>query len=135
MSASGALLRQVSLCPALFDAVYGFWYSRETIQASSGLTSGSWCKEFKMRILNRQKLSLVVAVLLPMAIIAKKDKSHNDAFMPDGPNEARMTKDIRHQLLLLPYYGVFDDLAFKVDGGTVTLMGAVTRPTLKSDAE
>jgi hyperosmotically inducible protein len=36
---------------------------------------------------------------------------------------------------MLPYYGVFDDLAFRVDGGTVTLLGAVTRPTLKSDAE
>ncbi len=44
-------------------------------------------------------------------------------------------KEVRHQLLLLPYYGVFDDIAFKADGGTITLMGAVTRPTLKSDAE
>jgi hyperosmotically inducible protein len=36
---------------------------------------------------------------------------------------------------MLPYYGVFDNLAFKVDGATVTLIGQVTRPTLKSDAE
>src|SRR6202035_1378889 len=42
---------------------------------------------------------------------------------------------VRHELLMLPYYGVFDDIAFRVDGGTVTLMGEVTRPTLKSDAE
>src|SRR6185436_15623310 len=35
----------------------------------------------------------------------------------------------------LPYYGVFDDLAFKIDGNTVILLGEVTRPTLKSDAE
>jgi len=42
---------------------------------------------------------------------------------------------VRHQLVMLPYYGVFDDLAFKLDGGTVTLMGAVVRPVLKSDAE
>src|ERR1700681_3106054 len=89
-----------------------------------------------MRILNRRKLMPVFALLLlPVAIVAKKDKSHNDAFMPDEPNEARIMKEIRHQLLLLPYYGVFDDLAFKEEGGTVTLMGAVTRPTLKSDAE
>src|SRR5207237_3070350 len=47
-----------------------------------------------------------------------------------------LVREIRHQLLTLPYYGVFDDLAFRVDpDGTVTLMGAVTRPTLKSDAE
>jgi hyperosmotically inducible protein len=36
---------------------------------------------------------------------------------------------------MLPYYGVFDDLAFQVRGDTVTLMGEVTWPTLKSDAE
>jgi hyperosmotically inducible protein len=36
---------------------------------------------------------------------------------------------------MLPYYGIFDDLAFRVDDSTVTLLGAVTRPTLKSDAE
>ena len=37
---------------------------------------------------------------------------------------------------MLPYYGVFDDLSYKVDtDGTVTLSGVVVRPTLKSDAE
>jgi hyperosmotically inducible protein len=36
---------------------------------------------------------------------------------------------------MLPYYGVFDNLVYKVDGYTVTLMGQVSRPTLKSDAE
>ena len=36
---------------------------------------------------------------------------------------------------MLPYYGVFDNLAYRVDGNTVTLEGQVTRPTLKSEAE
>jgi hyperosmotically inducible protein len=36
---------------------------------------------------------------------------------------------------MLPYLGVFDNLEYKVDGSTVTLVGQVTRPTLKSDAE
>ena len=47
----------------------------------------------------------------------------------------RITREVRHELLLLPYLGVFDNLAYKVDGDKVTLMGQVTRPTLKSDAE
>ena len=34
----------------------------------------------------------------------------------------------------MPYFGVFDDLGFNVNGGTVTLVGAVTQPVLKSDA-
>ena len=46
----------------------------------------------------------------------------------------RIEKEVRHQLLMLPYYGVFDNLAFKVDGYKVTLLGQTIRPTLKSDA-
>ena len=62
--------------------------------------------------------------------------------MPAGAqqrNEKKMqenlTKEVRHQLLLLPYYSVFDNLMYKVDGDKVTLLGQVVRPTLKSDAE
>ncbi len=47
----------------------------------------------------------------------------------------RITREVRHELVMLPYYGVFDNLAYRVEGSTVTLMGQVTRPTLKSDAE
>jgi hyperosmotically inducible protein len=47
----------------------------------------------------------------------------------------RFVKEIRHELVMLPYYGVFDNLSYKVDGYKVTLMGQVTRPTLKSSAE
>jgi hyperosmotically inducible protein len=36
---------------------------------------------------------------------------------------------------MLPYYTIFDDLGFRVEGSTVTLEGQVTNPTLKSDAE
>jgi len=50
-------------------------------------------------------------------------------------SQERIEREVRHELLLLPYYGVFDNLAFKVDGGHVTLLGQVTRPTLKTDAE
>jgi len=46
-----------------------------------------------------------------------------------------LAKEVRHQLVMLPWYSVFDNLAFRVDGDKVTLMGQVTRPTLKSDAE
>lgn len=49
--------------------------------------------------------------------------------------QAWIEKEVRHELVMLPFYGVFDHLAFRVDGETVTLMGQVTRPTLKSDAQ
>jgi len=47
----------------------------------------------------------------------------------------RFVKEIRHELVMLPWYGVFDNMAYKVNGYNVTLLGQVTRPTLKSDAE
>lgn len=49
--------------------------------------------------------------------------------------EQQLVREVRHELLLLPYYSVFDNLAYRVDGDTVILEGQVTRPTLKSDAE
>ena len=48
---------------------------------------------------------------------------------------SRIEREVRHELLMLPYYTIFDNLAFRVDGSTVTLMGEVTRPVLKDDAE
>src|SRR5215472_15211661 len=48
----------------------------------------------------------------------------------------RIVKEVHHELVLLPLYGVFDNLAYRVSpDGTVTLVGQVVRPTLKSDAE
>lgn len=42
---------------------------------------------------------------------------------------------VRHELVMLPYYSIFDSLGYEVNGNTVTLVGQVTRPTLKSDSE
>src|SRR5207302_4433264 len=47
----------------------------------------------------------------------------------------KLAKEVRHQLVMLPWYSVFDNLAYKVEGDKVILSGQVTRPTLKSDAE
>ncbi len=47
-----------------------------------------------------------------------------------------LARQVRHRLLMLPYYGVFDNLEFQiVSVDTVVLSGQVTRPVLKSDAE
>jgi len=51
------------------------------------------------------------------------------------PAEQRIAREVRHELLMLPYYTVFDFIAFKVQGDTVTLLGYVARPVLKKDAE
>src|SRR4030088_2957678 len=54
---------------------------------------------------------------------------------PSARSQERIQKEVRHELLMLPWFGVFDNIAYKVDGYNVTLMGQVTRPTLKSGAE
>lgn len=54
---------------------------------------------------------------------------------PSSKSQVRIIKEVRHELLMLPYFGVFDYIAFKVDGSTVTLLGDVVRPVLKSDDE
>ena len=53
---------------------------------------------------------------------------------PDRVQE-RLEKEVRHELVMLRFYGVFDNLEFKVDGRRVTLLGQVTSPTLKTEAE
>jgi hyperosmotically inducible periplasmic protein len=53
---------------------------------------------------------------------------------PTARSQERIQREVRHELLMLPYFGVFDNIAFKVDGSTVMLLGQVVRPTLKSDA-
>jgi hyperosmotically inducible protein len=80
------------------------------------------------------------ALLSAGAIAAKKDKGSGDRSndvnaVQRGGGQDRVMREVRHELVMLPYYGVFDNLAYLVDGSTVTLLGQVTQPTLKSDAE
>ncbi len=88
-----------------------------------------------------RRCGLVVALLLaalalfPVAVFAAKEHGHDEVFLNGPPDESRIAATVRHELLMLPWYGVFDDIAFRVEGNTVILEGAVTRPTLKSDAQ
>lgn len=49
-------------------------------------------------------------------------------------NDSALAERVRKELVTLPFFGVFDHLTFRVEGGKVTLMGQVTRPTLQSSA-
>jgi len=70
---------------------------------------------------------------------AKATKLESKADLAGGKNPAQpsqwLEKKVRHELVMLPYYGVFDNLNYRVDGTRVELFGEVSRPTLKSDAE
>jgi hyperosmotically inducible periplasmic protein len=83
------------------------------------------------------KRNLVFFVVLSFALapltIGQIDQS--ELAQPSSPAQERIQQEVRHELLMLPWFGVFDNIAFQVNGDTVTLYGEVTRPTLKSDAE
>ena len=48
---------------------------------------------------------------------------------------AGLAGQVRHKLVMIPYYSVFDDLSFSIDNGVVTLSGDVTLPVVKQDAQ
>jgi len=83
--------------------------------------------------MKKRALLLCASLLALTPAFAQKEKSADR--MAGSNAENRLQREVRHELVMLPYYGVFDDLAFRVNGSTVTLLGHVTRPTLKSDAE
>ena len=53
----------------------------------------------------------------------------------EPPRESSIQREVRHQLATLTRYTVFDDIQYRVDGTNVTLIGEVTRPVVKDDAE
>ena len=84
--------------------------------------------------------ALFTAILLVTPLVAAPfagaAKNVNAKIQRDEPKmRQNLTKEIRHQLVLLPYYSVFDNLAYRLEGDKVILDGQVVRPTLKSDAE
>lgn len=77
--------------------------------------------------LARVLVSSILFLGLPLMAAAPAEK--------DGSDMSRVERQVRHELVMLPFYGVFDNLSFNVDGSTVTLMGQVARPSLKNSAE
>ena len=74
---------------------------------------------------------IVIAAMISVLASAKSPVTPANGSFED----AKIKREVRHELLMLPYYSLFDNLAFSVNNGTVTLMGQVVNPTLKKDAE
>jgi hyperosmotically inducible protein len=83
------------------------------------------------KIKNRVIALFAAFILTASVAIAAAPASNNQGASFD----ARVTKQVRKELVTLPYYGVFDNLAFEVQGETVVLQGQVTRPSTRKDAE
>jgi len=66
---------------------------------------------------------------------AAQDQSMSADESLSPQSQDKLIREIRHELILLPYYNVFDNLEFSLNGRTVTLNGQVVQPVTKSDAE
>ncbi|HJQ68316.1 MAG TPA: BON domain-containing protein [Blastocatellia bacterium] len=83
-----------------------------------------------MNIIKRRLVALVMAVAMAasVAVAAPSDSGTTSS-------DEVVAKQIRKKLVTLPYYGVFDNLGFEIDGSTVTLYGQVVRPSTRKDAQ
>ena len=75
----------------------------------------------------RSKLMVVMALVVLAGSVALASAA--------PPAQQRTMSKVRKELVTLPYYGVFDNLEYKVEGDTVTLFGQVRNPTTRRDAE
>ena len=73
--------------------------------------------------------SVTICLMIVTAIQAPTTKTFS------SKAQARITKEVRHQILLLPDFGTFDNIAFKLNGYDVVLFGQVVQPSLRSEAE
>src|SRR5271165_5249375 len=87
----------------------------------------------------KRSLLAVLALALIFSMVALASAAIQDNQPTGTLNQKsldRIYKEVRHELVMLPYYGVFDNLSYKVDpDGTVTLIGQLSLPSLKSDYE
>ena len=84
----------------------------------------------EMNRITRKLTALIMALAIASSIaVAAPRDSGGDS------NDIATAKQIRKKLVTLPYYGVFDNLGFEIEGDTVTLYGQVVRPSTRKDAE
>lgn len=76
---------------------------------------------------------LAVAFVLGSGISASASPT-NKAPQDQSKYQAWLSNQVRHDLVMLPWLSVFDNLAYSVDGNNVTLVGQVVRPVTKDDA-
>lgn len=77
-------------------------------------------------------LITALAALAPFGQLAEAADPRSDK---KNIQPTKLDRKIRQELVTLPFYGVFDHLAYKHEDGVVTLYGQVVRPTTRKDAE
>jgi hyperosmotically inducible protein len=80
-------------------------------------------------------IAVVACAALAVSAVAQDPALPNSRTRLGGTDsQQRISREVLHNLLMNPWYSVFDDLEYQVNGDTVKLMGAVTEPAVKNDA-
>ena len=82
----------------------------------------------------RRKHLIGAVLILALVGIAAQTGFAQSAQEKAQVEKARMERQIRKEILSLPYYGVFDAIGYELAGSTVTLNGYVIRPYTKKEA-
>lgn len=77
----------------------------------------------------------VLTLLVAAVPVLASNQAPAQRLPTPAPSQATLEHEVRHELVMLPYYSVFDNLEYQVKGTRVVLTGQVLWPTLKSDAE
>ena len=80
-------------------------------------------------------LTRVIGIIAMLALAASTTVSGAQLRRARDVQRFDLNERIRKELVTLPYYGVFDNLAYQVNGNTVVLYGQVVRPSTRKDAE
>jgi hyperosmotically inducible protein len=83
----------------------------------------------KMNTIKGKVLAVAAALVLAASAVVAAPSTEQSA------GQAQLAKKVRKELVTLPWYGVFDNLAYEIDGSTVKLYGQVVQPSTRKDAE
>lgn len=82
-----------------------------------------------MRTIKNNLLAIAATLAIATSAAVAAPKTSGESL-----SNQQLVNKVRHELVTLPYYGVFDNLTYKVEGSTVTLYGQVTQATTRTDA-
>lgn len=79
--------------------------------------------------------ALVLANVAALAQSTVQPSQIANAQNVDQASQDRIVRAVRHELVMIPQLTIFDDLSYKVDGNTVTLLGQVRNSVIKDEAQ
>jgi hyperosmotically inducible periplasmic protein len=100
----------------------------------------------RIRGLGTRSIGVVISFLVISLVLMAGDRAfafNGDARQTAPPPSERggqayeqwLTREVGHELNLLPWLTVFDNLQYQVNGSEVTLLGQVVNPVIKDDAQ